>query len=94
MLRTILTSLLLSAMLMASQNYTVRLAVFKNAYKLHKIINKYPPAIRKTVKTYKYNHKTYAYTIPTTNRAILKKLLPAYRRIFKDAYLQPTKRKF
>ncbi len=94
MLRTILTSLLLSAILFASQNYTVRLAVFKNAKKLQKNIDRYSPALRKTVRTYKHRNRNYAYTTPTRDRDILKKLLPAYRKVFKDAYIQPTKRKF
>jgi len=93
MLRTLLTFTLFSAILLASSNYTVRLAVFKNANKLQKVIDKYPPALKETVKTYNKNGHTYAYTLPTSDRATLKKLLPAYKRVFKDAYIQPTKLK-
>ncbi|MBA1421034.1 MAG: hypothetical protein FAF03_09345 [Epsilonproteobacteria bacterium] len=93
MLRILLTFTFFSAILLASSNYTVRLAVFKNAHKLQKAIDKYPPALKETVKTYSKNGHTYAYTLPTSDRATLKKLLPAYQKVFKDAYIQPTKLK-
>jgi len=93
MLRTLLTFTLLSGMLFASTNYTVRLAVFKNTTKLNKILDQYPPALRETVKTYKKGALTYAYTLPTQDKDTLKTLLPAYRKVFKDAYIQPTRLK-
>ena len=77
MLRTFLTFILFSAFLLASSNYTVRLAVFKNAHKLQKALDQYPPALKETIKTYHRKGYTYAYTLPTSNRATLKKLLPA-----------------
>ena len=93
MLRTFLTFTLFSAFLLASSNYTVRLAVFKNADKLQKVIDKYPPALKETVKTYSKKGHTYAYTLPTSDKATLKKLLPAYQKVFSDAYIQPTRLK-
>ena len=93
MLRTLLAFTLLSGILFASTNYTVRLAVFKNSNKLNKVLKSYPPALKETVKTYRKGKLTYAYTIPTTDKTTLKTLLPAYRKVFKDAYIQPTKLK-
>ncbi len=83
----------LSGFLFASSNYTVRLAVFKSTAKLNKALESYPPALKETVKSYKKNGLTYAYTLPTSDRNTLKKLLPAYRKVFKDAYIQPTRLK-
>ena len=91
MFRTLLTLTLLSSIALASQHYTVRLAVYKHASKLQKVIDKYPPALKETVKTYTRKGHTYAYTLPTKNKATLKKLLPAYRKVFKDAYISPTR---
>lgn len=93
MIRTFLTLTLFSAFLLASSNYTVRLAVFKNAHKLQKAIDQYPPALKETVRTYSKHGHTYAYTLPTSDRATLKKLLPVYKKVFRDAYIQPTKLK-
>jgi hypothetical protein len=56
-------------------------------------INQYPPALKKTIRTYKKHGLTYAYTIPTTDIVTLKKLLPAYKKIFTDAYIQTTHRR-
>jgi len=83
----------LSGFLFASSNYTVRLAVFQNTAKLNKALEAYPPALKETVKSYKKNGLTYAYTLPTADKKTLKKLLPAYRKVFKDAYIQPTRLK-
>ena len=91
--KTLFTLTLFSSLLFSSSNYTVRLAVFKNTNKLQAIINTYPPALQKTIKTYKRNGNTYVHTIPTEDKATLKKLLPAYRKVFKDAYIQPTRLK-
>ena len=91
MFRTLLILTLLSRIVLASQHYTVRLAVYKHASKLQKVIDKYPPALKETVKTYTRKGHTYAYTLPTKNKATLKKLLPAYRKVFKDAYISPTR---
>ena len=90
--RKLFTFILLSGFLFANSNYTVRLAVYKNTSKLTKAINSYPPALKKTVKTYKKGVLTYAYTIPTQDKKTLKKLLPEYKKVFKDAYIQPTRR--
>ena len=93
MLRPFISLVLLSGLLSATSNYTVRLAVFKHTSKLNKTIQAYPPALRETIKTYKKNGLTYAYTIPTADKATLKTLLPAYKKVFKDAYIQPTRLK-
>jgi hypothetical protein len=93
MLRPFIFLLLSSTFVLATSNYTVRLAVFKNVAKLQKSIESYPPALKETIKTYKRNGLMYAYTIPTADRETLKKLLPAYKKVFKDAYIQPTRMK-
>jgi hypothetical protein len=93
MLRSLLAFTLLSGILFASSNYTVRLAVYKNSKKLNTALEAYPPALKETVRTYKKKKLTYAYTIPTQDKATLKKLLPAYKKVFKDAYIQPTRLK-
>ena len=90
MLRTLLTLTLLSGLLFSASHYTVRLAVYKNSEKLHKILKKYPPALKETIRTYKRGTLTYAYTLPTKDKNTLETLLPAYKKIFKDAYIQPT----
>jgi len=90
MLRTLLVFTLLSSILFASSNYIIRLAVYKNSKELNKELEAYPQALKKTIKTYKKGKLTYAYTIPTQDKATLKKLLPAYKKVFKDAYIQPT----
>jgi len=93
MLRTLLSLTLLSGILFASSNYTVRLAVYKNSKKLQKILEKYPPALKETVRTYKKGTLIYAYTLPTEDKKTLQTLLPAYKKVFKDAYIQPTRLK-
>ena len=91
--KALFTLTLFSSLLFSSSNYTVRLAVYKNAKALQAIIDTYPPALQKTIKTYKKNGNIYAHTIPTADKVTLKKLLPAYRKVFKDAYIQPTRLK-
>jgi len=93
MLRTLLIVSILSSFLFSATNYTVRLAVYKNSKQLQKYIEKYPSALKKTVKTYRKRGFTYAYTLPTKDKKTLKKLLPAYRKVFRDAYIQPTRLK-
>ena len=93
MLRTAFISILLSTFLFSSSNFTVRLAVYGNEARLQKVIDRLPPALRKTVTTYNRGDLTYAQSIPTTDEATLKKLLPAYQKVFSDAYIAPTKRK-
>ena len=92
MLRTLILSALFSTLLFSATHYTVKIAVFGKQERLQKSIDRLSPALRKTVRTYKHGKLVYAYTIPTTDRKTLKKLLPAYRKVFHDAYIAPTKR--
>jgi len=92
MLRIFILSTLLSALLFSASNFTVKIAVFGNQKRLQKSIDKLSPALQKTVRTYKNRNMIYAYSIPTTDRETLEKLLPAYRKVFHDAYIAPTKR--
>jgi len=92
MLRTVFISLLLSTFLFSASNYTVKLAVYGNEARLQKVIDRLPPALRETVRIYNRGKLSYAHSIPTPDRETLKKLLPAYQKIFTDAYISPTKR--
>ena len=91
MFRKIFLSIVLSGFLFASSNFTVRLAVFKNGSDLQKVIDTFPPALKKTVKIEKKGQFTHAYTLPTSDRKMLEKLLPSYRKFFSDAYIGKTK---
>lgn len=93
MLRTVFISILLSTFLLSSSNFTVRLAVYENKPRLQKAIDRLPPALKETVRTYERGKLTYAHSIPTTDEETLKKLLPAYQKVFTDAYIAPTKRR-
>jgi len=92
MLRIFILSTLLSALLFSATNFTVKIAVFDKQERLQKAIERLSPALQKTVRTYQNRNKFYAYTIPTTDKETLKQLLPAYQKVFHDAYIAPTKR--
>jgi len=93
MLRTFFLLTLLTGLLFSASDFTVKLATYRNSDHLEKFINRFPPALKKTVRTYKRGKLTYAYTIPTHDKKTLKKLLPAYRKVFSDAYLTPVNNK-
>ena len=93
MLRTFFLFTLFSSLLFSASSFTVRLAIFQNSDHLQKAINRLSPALKKTVHTYKRGKLTYAHTLPTKDKEILKKLLPAYRKIFFDAYIAPANNK-
>ena len=71
----------------ASTLYTVNIAVYKNKYTLQKRINKLPPKLRKTIQVAKKKNLYRASTLPTANKAVLKKLLPRYKKEFSDAHI-------
>ena len=93
MLRTLFTLTLFSAFVFAHTNYTIRLAAYTDASKLTQALNAYPPALRKTIRTYKKGRFTYAHTIPTDDKRTLKTLLSSYKKVFKDAYIISTRLK-
>jgi len=108
MLRTFFLLTLLSSLLFSASDFTVKLATYRNSDHLEKLINRFSPALKKTVRTYKRGKLTYAYTIPTKDKKTkltyaytiptkdkktLKKLLPAYRKVFSDAYITPVNNK-
>lgn len=93
MLRTVFFSILLSTFLFSTSNFTVRLAVYENTTRLQTAIDRLPPALKETVRTYKRGKITYAHSIPTSDEGTLKKLLPAYQKVFSDAYIAPTRKK-
>ncbi len=93
MLRTFFLLTLFSSLSFSVSNYTVKLATYRNSDQLGKFINRFSPALKKTVCTYKRGKLTYAYTIPTQDKKTLKKLLPAYRKVFSDAYISPVNNK-
>ena len=90
MFRPLSILILLSALLFSAPHYTVRIAVFKYNSNLKNGLAKFPPALKKTVRTYKVGRKTYVHTLPTKNKRLLKKILPAYRKLFRDAYISKT----
>ncbi len=90
MFRSLSTLIFLSVLLFSAPHYTVRLAVFKYSSNLKRGLAKFPPALKKTVRTYKIGRKTYLHTLPTKNKRLLKKILPAYRKLFRDAYISKT----
>lgn len=92
MLRTFLLLTLLSNLLFSASSFTVRIAVFENQDRLQKAIDRLSPALKNTVRIYERGKFIYAYTIPTEDKKTLKKLLPAYRKVFHDAYIAPAKK--
>ena len=90
MFRPLTLLILLSALLCSAPYYTVRVAVFKYSSNYKQAMKKFPPALKKTVRTYKRGRKTYLHTLPTQNKRLLKKVLPAYRKLFRDAYISKT----
>ena len=71
----------------ASSMYTVKLAVYKNKKILDKKLSKFSPAIRKTIIIDK-NKKVYrVQTLLTQNKKLLTQLLPSYRKVFPDAFI-------
>lgn len=71
--------------------YTVNLAVYKNSKSLHKKLNTFPPALRKTVTVRQKGELSIAYTLPTKNTRYLEKLLPSYQKVFSDAFISVAK---
>ena len=93
MLRIIFIPFLFSTLLFSSSAFTVRLGVFsiKSELQLSDTIDRFSPAVKKTVRTDKTDKLIYVYTIPTENKKHLTKLLPTYRKVFSDAYISKTK---
>ncbi len=92
MLRTFFLLIAFSGLLFSASSsaFTVRLAICKNSKKLQQAIERFSPALKKTVRTYKRGKSTAAYTIPTKDEKTLRKLLPSYRKFFPDAYVTTT----
>lgn len=74
-----------------SSYYTVRLGVYQNHQSLKEMTSKFTPALRNTVMFYQKDSVTVACTLPTPNKNTLIRLLPAYRKVFKDAYIRGVK---
>lgn len=94
MFRILFVPILFSAFLISSPMFTVRLGVFdlKNEIRILNTIDTFSPALKKTVRTYKKDRHLYVYTLPTDKKKYLIKLLPAYRKVFFDAYIGKVKR--
>jgi len=95
MLRLLLLSLLfvLPLQSIASDFYTVNIAVYKNVKTLNKKLDKLPPALRNTIQIEKRGELHRATTLPTKNKETLQKLLSSYQKVFKDAFIAPVKAK-
>jgi len=89
MLRLLYISILLILPLqtIASTTYTVRLAVYNSAEALQHELDKFSPALRKTIKVKKRGHQHVASSVHTDKKEILQKLLPAYQKVFPDAFI-------
>jgi len=83
--------LLLPLQSFSSTFYTVNIAVYKSKHTLTKRVNKLPPKLRKTIEIRKKKRFYSARTLPTTNKAVLTKLLPAYKKEFSDAHIAKVK---
>jgi len=88
---SILILLLIPMHSMASSSYTVNIAIYKNVNTLNHKLKKLSPALRKTVEVKKIKKRHIATTLPTKNKALLETLLPAYRKVFSDAFIVPIK---
>ena len=71
---SIIALLILPLQSMASVSYTVKLGVYQNLKSLKNEINKFPPALKKTVRITKRKRLHIASTLPTADKKILKKL--------------------
>lgn len=71
----------------ASTTYTVRIAVYNNAQALQHELNKLSPALRKIIKVRKRGEQHVASSLHTDKKETLEKLLPAYRKVFPDAFI-------
>ncbi|MDM5271517.1 hypothetical protein PGH07_04970 [Sulfurovum sp. zt1-1] len=93
MFRIVIIPLIFSTFLISSPMFTVRLGVFDINNEIHILntIDRFSPALKKTVNTYKTDRFIYVHTIPTDKKKHLTKLLPAYRKIFPDAYIGKIK---
>ena len=79
--------ILLPLQSIASNSYTVRLAVYNNINSLKKELNKLSPALRKTVEIQKRGEQHVACSVHTKDKAKLQKLLPSYKKVFPDAFI-------
>ncbi len=84
--------LLLPLQSFASTLYTVNIAVYKSKNTLTKRINKLPPKLQKTIEITKKKIYFSASTLPTTDKAVLTKLLPSYQKEFSDAHIAKVKK--
>ncbi|MCF6245116.1 MAG: hypothetical protein L3J43_08765 [Sulfurovum sp.] len=73
--------------LIASSSYTVNLAFFKDKEKVEEALSKVPPALRKTIIIEDVNNSYTVKTLTIKNEALLTKLLPAYQKVFPDAFI-------
>ena len=75
----------------ASLPYTVNLAVYKNLKSLQDKLNKFPPALSKTVRITQRGKLHIATTLPTQDKKTLQRLLPSYKKVFSDAFIATYK---
>ena len=79
--------LLLPLSTVASTFYAVELAVHKNKKVLNKKLSKFTQALRKTIVIEKSKKLYKAKTLLTQNKNLLTVLLPAYKKVFPDAFV-------
>ena len=87
--------LILPLQTIASDSYTVRIAVYNNIDSLQQKLNKLSPELRKTVEIQRRGEQHVAYSKQTEDKTKLQKLLPSYQKVFPDAFIstyQPAKK--
>ncbi len=83
----IIIILILPLQSIASDSYTVRIAVYNNIDSLKQELKKLSPAVRKTIEIQKRGEQHVASSIHTKDKTKLQKLLPSYKKVFPDAFI-------
>ena len=82
--------IIIPGILLASPQYQVKLAVYKNLHTLQKKIAKLPPKLSKTIQVIQVGSVHKASSYPTEDMQTLKTLLPSYQKVFSDAFIGPV----
>jgi len=90
MIRTFFFALLLLLPLstVASTLYTVELATYMDKKALNEELSKFLPALRKTIVIEENDAKYHVKTLLTKDKKLLTKLLPSYKKVFSDAFIE------
>jgi len=67
--------------------YTIKLALYKDRVLLQEELDKFSPELQKTIAIKKDKKYYRVKTLPTHNKKVLTKLLPYYKKVFSDAFI-------